>query len=295
MIRVGTAGWSYADWDGRVYPKSRPHGFHPLPLLARTFDCIEINSTFYALPNPSHSRRWVQLVSDKPAFRFLVKLNRDFTHESAAKAAGWEAKAATFLAGIEPLRQARRLSAVLVQFPVSFLFGKQEVRRLGEIHALFHQIPLVLEVRHESWFSRPALATIRGLSYSLAHIDLPRAWNHPPLEHPSTGPLGYLRLHGRNSEAWFRSGSGRDEQYDYLYSPEELGGLTQKARRLAAEHDEVYVVTNNHFAGKAVANGIEILYQLHGRPVPAPRELVDCYPHLAPLTRPHNEGQQELF
>jgi len=293
VIRVGTAGWSYADWDGTVYPRSKPHGFHPLPLLARTFDCVEINSTFYAQPNQANSVRWAQLVAEKTSFRFLVKLNRDFTHRSAST--DWPDKAREFLVGIEPLQRARRLSAILVQFPVSFLFGKQEVRRLGEIHALFRAVPLVLEVRHESWFTQPALDTIRGLGYSLAHIDLPRAWNHPPINHPSAGPLGYLRLHGRNSAAWFRSGAGRNEQYDYLYSPEELDQLTQKARRLEAEHDEVYVVTNNHFAGKAFANGVEMLYQLHGRAVPTPREVVETYPHLAPMTVPYREGQQELF
>jgi uncharacterized protein YecE (DUF72 family) len=293
MIRVGTAGWSYADWDGKVYPRSKPHGFHPLPLLAKTFDCVEINSTFYAQPSAVNSTRWVQLVADQPAFRFLVKLNRDFTHRSQTPE--WEEKAREFLSGIEPLRRARRLSAMLVQFPVSFLFGKQEVRRLGTIHGLFQEVPLVLEVRHESWFTRPALDTIRGLGFSLAHIDLPYAWNHPPANHPSVGPLGYLRLHGRNAEAWFRSGSGRNEQYDYLYSPEELGQLTQKARRIEAEHGDAYVVTNNHFAGKAFANGVEMLYELRGQTVPAPREVVDTYPHLAPMTRAHREGQQELF
>lgn len=293
MIRVGTAGWSYADWEGRVYPRSKPHGFHPLPLLAKTFDCVEVNSTFYALPSATHAARWAQLVVGRPPFRFLVKLNRDFTH--GVQTEEWPDKAEAFLRGVEPLRTARRLSALLVQFPVSFLFGKQEVRRLGEIHGLFGEIPLVLEVRHESWFSRPALDTIRGLSYSIAHIDLPRAWNHPPVDYASTGPIGYLRLHGRNADAWFRHGSGRDEQYDYLYSPEELGPLCRKARRLETEHDDTYVITNNHFAGKAFANGVELLHQLRREPIPVPRELIETFPHLESMTEPHREGQQELF
>lgn len=301
MIRVGTAGWSYADWEGRVYPRSKPHGFHPLPMLARTFGCIEVNSTFYALPNAQNSRRWVQHVRDVADFRFLVKLNREFTHSryDAHQDQAWEDRAREFTRGIEPIVRARRLSAILVQFPVSFLFGKDEVRRLGRIRSLFRTMPLVLEVRHESWFTRPAFDTLRGLSYSLAHIDLPHAWNHPPADHPSTGPIGYLRLHGRNAEAWFRSSAGRDEQYDYLYSTEELGLLTQRARRIAAEHEDAFVVTNNHFAGKAVANGIEILFQLHGEPVPASREIVDTYPHLEPMTQRFRAGepagQQELF
>jgi uncharacterized protein YecE (DUF72 family) len=291
VIRVGTAGWSYPDWDGRVYPRAKPHGFHPLALLARTFDCVEVNSTFYAQPSARNSERWVQLVAERPLFRFLIKLNRDFTH--VAEDPRWDPMASDFLAGLAPLRRARRLSAILVQFPVSFLYGREEVRRLGRLRALFGELPLALEVRHESWFSPPALDTLRGLSYSLVHIDLPPAWNHPPDDHACIGPIGYLRLHGRNSQAWFRSDADRDERYDYLYGPEELGRLAEKARRLASAHEDVYVVANNHFAGKAFANGVELRYHLHGTSVPAPRELVEAFPHLAAMT--HVEGQQQLF
>lgn len=294
-IRVGPAGWSYPDWEGRVYPAHKPHGFHPLPYLARTFDTIEINSSFYALPRREHTARWVELVAALPAFRFQVKLNRDFTHvpEDADALAPWEERAREFRAGIEPLVRAKRLQSLLVQFPVTFLHGKSEVRRLGRIRALFDGLPLVLEVRHESWFTPPALATLRGLSYSLCHVDMPRAWNHPPDWHAPTGPIGYLRLHGRNASTWFRAESERDDKYDYSYDRTELASLADKARRIASEHDEAVVVMNNHFAGQAVANGIELLFLLRGQPVTAPPDLVDVYPHLAAITR--DEGQQRLF
>ena len=68
MIRVGPAGWSYADWEGRAWPRSKPRGFHPLAHLARFVDCIEINSSFYALTDPAHCARWVDLVADRPDF-----------------------------------------------------------------------------------------------------------------------------------------------------------------------------------------------------------------------------------
>lgn len=294
-IRVGPAGWSYPDWEGRVYPAHKPHGFHALAHLARFFDCIEVNSSFYAMPRREHAARWVELVADKPAFRFQVKLNREFTHvpETPDDLSAWEQRAHEFKTGIEPLVRAKKLSAVLVQFPVSFLHGKSEVRRLGRIHALFAELPLVLEVRHESWFTPPALATLRGLSYSLAYVDLPPAWNHPPAWHAPTGPLGYLRLHGRNTANWFRHEAERDDKYDYLYDRAELAGLAEKARRIASEHDEAIVITNNHFAGQAVANGIELLFLLTGAAVSAPAELVDAYPHLAAFTR--DDGQRRLF
>ena len=294
MIRVGPAGWSYPDWEGRVYPRHKPRNFHALAYLARYVDCIEVNSTFYAQPRVEHSKRWAALVADHPDFRFIVKLFQGFTHAPVPEdPAVWQAEAAAFARGVAPLREARRLSAILVQFPVTFQHGAREVRRLGRIRALVESAPLVLEVRHQSWFTPPALDTIRGLGYSLAHIDMPPAWNHPPTWHAPTGHIGYVRLHGRNSAEWFRRGASRDDRYDYLYEPNELREVVSKTTRIARESEETFVVTNNHFGGQAVANAIDVLALLRGEPVPAPEQLVESFPHLAPVTRV--EGQGRLF
>lgn len=292
-IHVGPAGWSYPDWEGRVYPASKPHGFHPLAHIARFFDCVEVNSSFYAQPRREHAERWTQLVAERPDFRFYVKLLRDFTHVPEDPDDSWHAKAREFREGIEPIVRTRRLGALLVQFPITFLHGKSEVRRLGRLHALFSGTPLVLELRHASWFTPPALAVLRGLSFSLAHIDLPPAWNHPPAWHEPIGPIGYLRLHGRNSASWFRHEADRDDKYDYLYSREELEPLVLRAKRIAGQHDETAVITNNHFSGKAVANALDILFLINGAPSAAPLELVEAFPHLRGVTR--IEGQQRLF
>jgi uncharacterized protein YecE (DUF72 family) len=223
-----------------------------------------------------------------------MKLHRDFTHSTKdTDEAELGALGRTFREGLAPLTQSHRLEALLAQFPVTFLYGKSEVRRLGRLRALFDPLPLVLEVRHASWFTPPAVDTIRGLGYSLAHIDLPAAWNHPPDWHAPTGPIGYLRLHGRNSKQWFREGAQRDDRYDYLYEPAELKLLARRAERIAAEHDTTAVVTNNHFSGQAVANALELLHLLRGEPIPAPQEIVESFPHLRSSVR--IDGQQPLF
>ena len=294
MIRVGPAGWSYPDWEGLVYPRHKPPGFHPLRFLAHYVDCIEINSTFYALPRREHSARWCELVSDRPDFRFTAKLFRGFTHEPVPDdGRQWEASATRYREGLAPLQRSQRLAAVLVQFPAGFQFGAAEVRRLGRIHSLFSDLPLVLEVRHDTWFSPPALDTVRGLHYSMAWIDLPAAWNHPPDWHPPTGPIGYLRLHGRNSTHWFKKESTRNDRYDYLYGSDELVELAGKARRIEGATGGAFVITNNHFEGKAVANALELSARLRGKPIPAPSDLVRNYSELATYVRV--EGQQQLF
>lgn len=292
MILVGPAGWSYPDWEGIVYPRKKPRGFHPLEHLARHFDCVEIDSTFYRPAAPEHARRWAEIAAARPGFALLAKLHRAFTHEPIAESEeDWDAAARVFLAGLEPLASSGRFAALLAQFPVTFVRERRAEQRLERIAATFGSLPLALELRHRSWYEPDGLAWLRARRLSTIEIDLPSAREHPPARHPPTGPIGYLRLHGRNSTTWFAREVGRDARYDYLYSTAELTEIAARARRLAGEHDVVHLVTNNHFEGQAVANAIELRSMLLGVPVPAPPELVERFPHLSACTLPSGQGR----
>lgn len=293
MIRVGPAGWSYPDWEGIVYPRAKEKGFHPLAHLARYVDCVELNSSFYATPRAEHAARWATLIADRPRFRFTAKLERVFTHQKLPPEPELTHRAEAFLEGLEPLRAAGRLSALLVQFPFGFVQGAAGVERLARLASAFGHLPLVLEVRHRSWFEDEGLTAIADLGYSLAAIDLPAADDHPPAVPPLLGPLGYVRLHGRNASAWFDPKAGRDRRYDWLYAPEELAEVVQVTRRLATGRDETFVITNNHFSGKAVANALELLFALGGERPLAPAELRSAFPRLREVTRP--DRQDTLF
>ena len=294
MIRVGPAGWSYADWEGVVYPRPKPRGFHPLPYLAQYVDCIELNSSFYATPRADYAAKWVGHVSDRPDFLFTAKLQDVFTHRPFHDTARLREEAEHFRAGLAPLRGAGRLACLLVQFPFSFRRTPAAEKRLAWIAETFLDHSLVLEVRHRSWFDDAGRAFVTGRGFNLATIDLPDHPDHPPPFVEPTGPIGYLRLHGRNAAAWFDAEAGRDQRYDYLYDKEELYRLAETARRLATGTDATYVITNNHFSGKAVANALELRSELEGTPPRAPKELVLRYPRLAEITRPE-PGQGELF
>jgi uncharacterized protein YecE (DUF72 family) len=74
MIRFGTAGWMYKDWEGIVYPADKPPGFDPLHFLAQYFTTVEVNSTFYGPALPKTAEKWIARVSDFPDFRFTAKL-----------------------------------------------------------------------------------------------------------------------------------------------------------------------------------------------------------------------------
>ncbi len=95
-----------------------------------------------------------------------------------------------------------------------------------------------------------------------------------------TSPVAYVRVHGRNYRDWFRKGAGRDARYDYLYTQGELEPWAERVKELAesARAPDVYVVTNNHFRGQAVANAKMLESMVEGRKVEAPAELVEAFP-----------------
>lgn len=294
MIHYGLAGWSYADWDGRVYPRPKPTGFHALPFLARFIDLMELNSSFYALPNPAHAARWVTLLEPFPAFRFTAKLHQSFTHGALAEIDAQAAEA--FRLGLAPLDEAGRLLCVLVQFPASFRAGSASWARLERIRALFPDMHLIAELRHRGWFEDAAMVRLQRMAYGLAHIDLPTAKDHPPADHPSLGDLAYLRIHGRNGAAWFDAKAGRDERYDYRYGEAEVEGLARRLEHVAARSEKALLVSNNHFGGQALAATLEIKAAVTGKRVRAPTTLLDAYPDLARVVDGEAPGgQQTLF
>ena len=291
MLLVGVAGWSYADWNGTVYPSRKGRGFHPLPYLARYLDLMELNSSFYAVPRPDHAARWVELLEPHPAFRFTAKLHGGFTHGPLAEQD--PAQAAAFRLGLSPLREADRLLCLLAQFPVTFREGAAGWRRLDRIRHWFDEETLILELRHRSWFTPRVLERLADQAFGLAHIDLPPARDHPPSEHPSLGALGYLRLHGRNRRTWFDARAGRDDRYDYRYDRREIEEVVARMRAIGAGTERSLLVTNNHFGGQAVANALECKGLLQqGRPR-APETLLETFPDLRPWVEP--EGQMSLF
>src|SRR5579864_6917265 len=86
VIRVGPAGWSYADWAGYVYPSRRRKGFHEATYLAEFFDTIEINTSFYNPIRPEHAAQWIERVAENPRFVFTAKLWQRFTHDTVPHA-----------------------------------------------------------------------------------------------------------------------------------------------------------------------------------------------------------------
>ncbi|HUE83292.1 MAG TPA: DUF72 domain-containing protein [Pyrinomonadaceae bacterium] len=279
-IRIGPAGWSYKDWNGIVYPETPGKKFDPLAYLANYFDTIEINSSFYRPPTANTTRSWARRVESNPEFVFTAKLHRVFTHERG-KATGEDER--LFREGIQPLANAGKLGTLLIQFPWSFKNNDDERLYLFKLIDKFKDYPLVLEVRHSSWNTPPIHERLVEAGVGICNIDQPLFSKsiHPAAI--STSPVGYIRLHGRNYQNWFREKAPRDERYNYLYSLDELEPWIARIKDVAEETKETYVITNNHFRGKAVVNGLELKSILEGQPVAAPALLLTEYPRLSEL------------
>ena len=110
--------------------------------------------------------------------------------------------------------------------------------------------------------------------------------------------MGYVRLHGRNYEHWFTSGEHPEERYNYLYSIEELKPWAERIANIARTADVVFVITNNHYQGKAIANALQLISILRGPPVPMPETLREHYPQLEEIalgpTPPLEPKQSDL-
>src|SRR2546422_11109836 len=130
-IRVGPAGWSYADWNGIVYPARRPPDFHEAGYLAEFFDTIEINTSFYHPPRLESVTGWIRRVERNQDFKFTAKLWQRFTHDRNASRQDEK----VVKEGLSPLMNEGRLGALLVQFPWSFKNtpeNRSEERRVGK-------------------------------------------------------------------------------------------------------------------------------------------------------------------
>ncbi|MFB0566196.1 MAG: DUF72 domain-containing protein [Candidatus Aminicenantaceae bacterium] len=290
---IGTAGWSYADWEGIVYPKEKGKNFHPLFLLTRYINIVEINSTFYRPPSIRISLSWVKKVEHFPDFLFSVKLHQIFTHQRKDFT---QKDVDDFKLGIEPLRAKNRLAAILLQFPWSFAMTSYNNNFLINLFKLFSDFPLALEVRHSSWSNPQFYKLLEEYKVCFCNIDQPIFRNSiKPTTITTNSQFSYVRLHGRNYQNWFKESAGRDERYNYLYNKEELEEWVKRIKDLSNKGDKVFVITNNHYRGQALANALQIKNMLTGEKIDVPKLLLSHYPVLKELIDNLKQGQLDLF
>jgi uncharacterized protein YecE (DUF72 family) len=265
-LYIGTSGWSYpkgeGTWTGYFYPKGK---INELEYYSQFFGTVEINSSFYRPPNPGYVYNWVRRVPRD--FLFTVKLWQKFTHPKMyEEATGREAVISQqdvdlFNQSIEPLVRSGKLGALLAQFPPSFRNDAYGQQILNAVIRTFGQYRLAVELRHRSWSDDENIAQLlKENDIAWVQIDEPKFKSSIAEELPLTSDMAYFRFHGRNVEMWWKGDS--ETRYKYLYSPEEIGELTNKVRLAAGQTKLLFALFNNHWQGYAPRNAIDMMRTL---------------------------------
>jgi len=319
-LYCGPSGWSYPHWNGVVYPRLKPRGFHALEDLSRYFDAVEINTSFYQSIQPELASLWLKKVDHNPKFQFTVKLGRRFTHERSLGVA----EIAHFKEGLWPFHRAHKLGCVLMQFPWSFRYTEENRAFVIALRRAFHEFPLVAEMRHSSWLREEALGTLIDYRVGFANIDQAPYTKGMPASSVLTSRIGYVRLHGRNPQHWERefgrpaSPQGRDRTlagggkpdraavvgdsirspsaaHDYLYSLDELQEWKQRIENIQQHAAMTFVFANNDAGGKSVVNALELAQLLGEDRRHAPAQLIEQFPEELAGFRSERPIQDALF
>ena len=247
-ILLGTSGWDYPEWVGRVYPARGVAD--KLRYYANLFPVVEVNSTFYRLPAPAVTASWARRTPS--SFRFAAKFPRTITHELRLE--GSDAELARFLAVLAPLRAAGKFVAALLQLPPSLPFDRDRTRAFYA--RLPNDLPVAVEFRERSWLVPASYALLREFGLANVIVDGP----HLPIAAEVTAPFAYVRWHGHGTRIW----------YDYTYSAAELAAWVPRVHQLEREAETVYGFFNNHFRGDAAVNCRTLAEEL-GVPLASPR------------------------
>jgi len=296
-IKIGTASWQDPGFIRDWYPKDLPR-YQLLPWYAEHFDYVEVNSTFYHVPERSTAQNWARQTPKD--FTFDVKLHKllsrhstkpddlpdELRHLAAEDAKRVEltpeltqAMVQCTLEGLEPLERAGKLGAFLLQMSPSF---RPKYHTLDELLPILEALggrTLALELRNRDWIG-PEIAPkvfdfCEDYAISLVMVDAPETKHFmalPEFETVTNPALAYLRLHGRNAEGYVRGRTVAD-RFNYDYTEEELGEVAEKVSRVARESREVHVVFNNNASNYAPKDA-EALQKIMDLPTAAQPEPV---------------------
>jgi len=271
-ILIGTASWSDPGFVERWYPKKMPAG-ERLAWYAQHFELVEVNSTFYSVPEPRMAERWCAATPDD--FTFDVKLHQLFSfHSTPAKmlppdlqkraetdakgkvkstAELQEALLKIFLRSMSIIRDAGKLGVLLLQLSPAFSPRKHQLNELEPLIEMLSDHDFAIEFRNRNWAVGDQLEStidfVRKHHAIFVNVDAP-ASDHftvmpSDLDEVTNPKIAYLRLHGRNAKAYI-TGKTVAARFDYDYKGEEIAEIVNRSKKLSKEARDVHVIFNNN-------------------------------------------------
>jgi uncharacterized protein YecE (DUF72 family) len=299
-IRVGIASWTDPTLisSGRFYPDSARSAEARLQYYACQFNVVEVDSSYYALPNERNSYLWTERTPDDFVFNFKVfriftqhptppsalpkAIRNELTPELQEKKNLYYRDLPAelvddlwhrFESALLPLDTVGKLGVVLFQFPPWFYPGSQQLDYIEMCKAKLQQYRLALEFRNNVWLSgknrAATLDFLRRNDLPFVCVDEPQGFKSsvPPVAE-ATSDIGLVRFHGRNNQTWEKKGIGPAERFNYLYTEEELKHWAGKITEISNQTNQMHVLFNNCYQDKAVVNARQMSFMLGspGRP-----------------------------
>ena len=277
-VRLGTCSWADEGLIRHWYPRGVSAPAARLGYYAEHFDTVEVDSTYYRLPEEEIAARWaertpsgflfhvkafgmmtrhpVKLEQLPPDLRTTVQVDERGRVERPPREVRTEVFA-RFRRALQPLRDAGKLGGILLQFP-SYVVPKPA--SCDYLAWAKEQLPgeeLLVEFRHRDWLDdrerARTLSFLEELGAAFVVTDSPQteAKNLVPTVVAVTSPTAYVRLHGRNAATWNVRGRSAAERFDYLYSEEELLEWVEPLRELAGQAEQAFVFFNNNGRSRA--------------------------------------------
>jgi uncharacterized protein YecE (DUF72 family) len=252
-LLLGCSGWSYPDpaekggWTGAFYPDSKTRR---LAFYSQFFNTVEMDSTFYEkfYKYMTKGTFYGMAKATPEGFQFCLKVPETVTHDKRLNVEeGAITSLEEFLDKISPLKEAKKLGAVLIQLPPSFT-----VKEFSNTEQFLERLPddyeYALEFRHPSWETEGPWDLLKHYNIAAVMTDSPTKDKLQFLSDVTvTANHAFIRWHGRNSH----------HRYNYLYSKEELKPWVGKVKRIQAETAIVRGYFNNHYGAKAVVNALQ--------------------------------------
>jgi uncharacterized protein YecE (DUF72 family) len=272
-IRIGTCSWADESLTKYFYPPEVKGAEERLRYYAERFDTVEVNSTYYRLPERQMVERWAErtpasFVMHVKAFgvmtRHPVKVEQlppDLRDDAPVDGRGRvdrpprEFRAEIFRRfheALEPLRAAGKLGGILLQFPSYVVPKPASFDYLEWAHEQLAGDEALVEFRHAAWLEdehrTETLGFLERRRMTYVIVDAPRlpGRNVLPTVVATTSPTAYVRFHGRNAETWNKRVRSAAERFDYLYTEDELHEWVEPLSRLSGAAETVYAMFNNN-------------------------------------------------
>lgn len=246
QVLIGTCGYSYDEWREVFYPRELPERDF-LRYYSLVFPFVELDFSWYGMPKASTLAAMAARTA--PGFRFALKAHRSLTHEVGED---WAERAAEFTEALGALTDPGKLAAVLIQLPYRFAYTAGNRRYLADLCSALEGFPLAVEFRNDEWHGPRVFDELQRRNIALVVVDRPDLPGLPPETPLVTAGFAYYRLHGRNSDDWWKGDA--TSRYAYDYSEAELSERAKLVALLAKKASLVLVAFNNHANGRAAAN-----------------------------------------